>query len=339
MRSGRHAILVAVVLPVLLLSLTSAASAQVIEGAGSRAPGMGGAFVAVATDSSATWWNPAGMAAGPFLDLAGYWNGLQAGGDRGPAWRSHLSAFSFATPPAGVSYYRFRLTDIRPLTTTATGQGDRQGTGTGVAIRSIPASQLGVTLAHSLISGIHIGTTLKYVRGAAMAAAGDGSADDLLDAGDDLEGADTKGTFDLDIGVLAVTGPWRLGAVVRNVREAGFGGAVDVNLPRQIRIGGAFDGESARTIPLTIAVDADVQRYDAPGGERRVIAVGGEHWLGHRRFGVRGGVRFNTVGAEERAVTGGGSVAVRSGLYVEAHGVYGGVAEERGWGIAARVSF
>jgi hypothetical protein len=27
------------------------------------------------------------------------------------------------------------------------------------------------------------------------------------------------------------------------------------------------------------------------------------------------------------------------GLYVEAHGVYGGVAEERGWGIAARVSF
>ena len=339
MRSGRPTLLIGLFLPVVLLGLPSAVPAQAIESAGSRAPGMGGAFVAVASDSSATWWNPAGLAAGPFLDLAGYWNGLDAGGDRAPAWRSHLSAFSFATPPAGLSYYRFRLTGAKPLTTTATGQGDRQGTGTEVAVRSIPASQLGVTLAHSLISGVHIGTTLKYVRGAVMATAGEGSVDALLDAGGDLEGADTHGTFDLDIGVLAASGPWRAGAVVRNVREAGFGGAADINLPRQIRLGGAFDGDAARIIPLTVAVDADLQRYEGPAGERRVIAAGGEYWLAHRRFGIRGGVRFNTVGAEERAVTGGGSVAVRSGLYVDAHGVYGGVAEERGWGIAARVSF
>src|SRR5687767_15417468 len=46
------------------------AYAQVIESAGSRALGMGGAFVAVASDSSATWWNPAGIAAGPFVDIA-----------------------------------------------------------------------------------------------------------------------------------------------------------------------------------------------------------------------------------------------------------------------------
>ena len=185
MRSGRPTLLVAGVLPVVLLGLAATASGQALESAGSRAPGMGGAFVAVASDSSATWWNPAGLAAGPFLDLAGYWNGLQAGGDAAPAWRSRLSAFSFATPPAGVSYYRFRLTDIRPIATTATGQGDRQSTGTGVAIRSIPASQLGVTLAHSLVSGVHIGTTLKYVRAAGMAAVGEGTADALLDVGDD----------------------------------------------------------------------------------------------------------------------------------------------------------
>ena len=46
------------------------AQAQVIETVGSRALGMGGAFVAVASDSSATWWNPAGIAAGPFVDIA-----------------------------------------------------------------------------------------------------------------------------------------------------------------------------------------------------------------------------------------------------------------------------
>jgi hypothetical protein len=337
MRSGRRTPLVANLTSALLL-LASAVSAQPIESAGSRAPGMGGAFVAVATDSSATWWNPAAIAAGPFLDLAVSWNQVQAGAETAPAWRTRISSISFATPPAGLSYYRFRLTDTAPLPTTATGQGGREGTTTGTAVRSIPASQFGVTLAHTLISGVHIGTTLKYVRGAVMAAAGEGTSGDLLDVGDDLEGADADGTFDLDIGVLAESGPWRAGAVVLNVREAEIGPA-GVNLPRQVRIGGAFDGDSASTIHLTLAVDADLQRYESPGGDRRVIAVGAERWMAHHRVAVRGGVRFNTVGAEERAVSGGGSVAVRSGLYVEGHGVFGGAADERGWGVAARVSF
>jgi hypothetical protein len=313
--------------------------AQAIEVAGGRAPGMGGAFVGVATDSSATWWNPAGIAAGPFLDMSLYWNVARTGGDSAPASRTRLSAFSLATPPAGVSFYRFRLTDIAPAGTTAGEEGGRQGTRTGVAIRSIPASQLGVTLAHSVVSGVHVGTTLKYVRASAMEAVSEGAADDLLDAGDDLEGADSRGTFDLDLGAMAVAGAFRAGAVVRNVRAADFGGALGFHLPRQVRIGGAFDGEASGMVPLTIAVDADVRRYQGPTGDRRVIAFGAEHWLVPRRVGIRGGARFNTVGAEERAATAGGSVAVRSGLFVDAHVVYGGAADERGWGLAGRVSF
>ena len=30
--------------------------------------GMGGAFVAVADDATATWWNPAGLASGAYLN-------------------------------------------------------------------------------------------------------------------------------------------------------------------------------------------------------------------------------------------------------------------------------
>jgi len=341
MRSSRRTLLGAFfsrfVVPCLLL-LPASARAQAIETAGSRAPGMAGAFVAVASDSSATWWNPAGLAAGPFLDFAIYRNALQAGAETAPAWRAQLLGFSLGTPPAGISYYRFRLTDVQSRATTAAGQGDRQSTGTG-AIRSIPASQLGVTLAHSLISGIHVGATLKYVRASVMAAAGDGSSDQLLDAGDDLDGADSHGTFDFDLGAIAVSGPFRAGAVVRNARQAGFGGGLGFTLPRQVRVGGAFDGAAAGVIPLTVSVDLDVQRYDGPGGERRVIAVGAEDWLVPRRFAVRGGARFNTVGATERAASAGGSIAVRSGLYVDGHVVYGGAADERGWGVAARVSF
>ncbi len=40
----------------------SRASAQSFDLAGTRAKGMAGAFVAVADDGTATWWNPAGIA-------------------------------------------------------------------------------------------------------------------------------------------------------------------------------------------------------------------------------------------------------------------------------------
>ena len=59
------------ILFVLLLVVTASdSSAQIVESVGNRALGMGGAFVAVASDSSATWWNPAGLATGPFADMS-----------------------------------------------------------------------------------------------------------------------------------------------------------------------------------------------------------------------------------------------------------------------------
>jgi hypothetical protein len=52
-----------------VLGTASLVTAQTIESVGERAQGMGGAFVAVADDGSATWWNPAALAAGPFVDV------------------------------------------------------------------------------------------------------------------------------------------------------------------------------------------------------------------------------------------------------------------------------
>jgi hypothetical protein len=82
-----------------------------------------------------------------------------------------------------------------------------------------------------------------------------------------------------------------------------------------------------------------VKRYSVATGDRRVIAIGAEQWFATRRVGVRAGGRFNTVGPQDRAATGGVSVAVRSGLYLEAHAVRGGRVDDRGWGAGARVSF
>jgi hypothetical protein len=292
--------------------------AQVIEAVGSRAQGMGGAFVAVANDSSATWWNPAGLADGPFLDMA-LARAVTRVAEGVPSRREPTTSFALGTPPFGLSYYRFRITDIRRASPTLAGLAGREERGAVVPVGSLTASQLGVTLLHSLASGVHVGTTLKYVRGTA-------------------EGQDAEQDFDLDVGILAVGGPLRLGAVAKNLRQPVFG-PDEVTLPRQVRVGVAFEAAMSGGPPLTVALDADVRTATFVWGDRRVVAVGAEQWLLARRLGIRGGARFNTVGAEDRSATAGLSVSPRSGLYVDGHVVRGRSADDRGWGIAARVSF
>ena len=194
-----------------LVTAPRPAWAQVAESVGSRALGMGGAFVAVASDSSATWWNPAGLAAGPFVDAAVARAIAETRG--GVTWRRTASWFALATPPLGVSYYRFRITDIRPSSPTAAGEGGREERWAGVPVRSLAASHLGVTLVQTLISGVHAGATLKYVRGAVhsgRAGAGVTTPSDLLDAGEGLGEGDVRSRFDVDAGLLAVAGPVRL---------------------------------------------------------------------------------------------------------------------------------
>src|SRR5688500_10380726 len=93
------------------------AAAQVFESVGSRALGMGGAFVAVASDGSATWWNPAALAEGPFVDLA-LARAVEERVTQAPV-RDRAWSFAVAAPMVGFSYYRLRLTDIRPLDPTA----------------------------------------------------------------------------------------------------------------------------------------------------------------------------------------------------------------------------
>ena len=340
MRSFRHCL--RPVLTLILLGFSyDPAFAQTVEAVGTRALGMGGAFVAVADDSSASWWNPAGLAAGPFLDVAIARNGVAIDGTL-PASRTGTWSFTLGTPPFGVSYYRLRITDIAPLDPTAQGRAGREDREAGTAVRSLSLSQFGATVLHTVLTGVHIGSTVKYVRGTARTSAVLGpdavrlEIPELLDLGDDLEGGDGHGTVDLDIGVLAVAGGLRAGAVVRNLREPSFDG---ITVPRQVRIGGAFDGEAAGMLPLMVSVDADLRSYDAGAGERRVVAIGAEHWLSRRRVAVRGGARFNTIGATDRAVTVGASVAPRAGLFVDGYAVHGGDTGEGGWGVAARVSF
>jgi hypothetical protein len=341
---AQHLLVRVALLCAALACVAAPARAQITEAVGSRALGMGGAFVAVASDSSATWWNPAGLAAGPFVDVA-LGSGVTEKPGGPPGRRDAVRWFTLATPPLGLSYYRLRITDIQPsAASTGAAGGNREDRGAGVPVRTLGASQLGVTVLRTIFSGVHAGTTLKYVRGTARGGRENGALrpSELLDRGDALEGGDAESRFDLDLGLLAVAGPVRLGGVVRNVLEPEFGGQTTgepgIRLPRQVRVGAAFNPEDATGVPLTLAIDADLRTYRSSTGDRRVIALGAEQWVGSKRVGIRGGGRFNTTGARERSATAGVSILVRSGTFLDAHVVRGGSADDRGWGLAARSS-
>src|SRR3982750_1098756 len=85
-----------------------------------RAEGMGGAFTAVADDATAWWWNPAGLAAGPFL------NGLIEFGRPDTSTSGSVRGVSVAYPALGLAYYRLPLRQIRIFASTESSALNRQ---------------------------------------------------------------------------------------------------------------------------------------------------------------------------------------------------------------------
>ncbi len=329
------------------LSFVSHASAQPADAVGVRASGMGGAFTAVADDATASWWNPAGMAGGAYFNAL-----IEAGNYRQPnsertdagdpqaALRANTRSFAVAFPALGLSYYRLRISEIQPGTSTGTAPPGRQeGGATEVRLRSLVLNQFGASVAQSLGSHLVIGSTLKLVSAGAAsqfrtAAAGS------LDAADDI---DPPGDWEagLDIGAMAMFGRARVGVMVRNVKEPEFGSGIDAfKLNRQARVGAAVSTGTRGVIgSATLAVDGDLTTTTTVYGEQRLIATGGELWTTARTFGVRAGVSVNTIGTRRTAVSGGVSAALKKGVYVDGE-LTGGTDEGRhGWGFGLRVTF
>src|SRR5262245_2215010 len=171
---------------VVLLSLAlaaPAASAQTTNGIGVRAQGMGGAFTAVADDATAWWWNPAGLAGGPFF------NGLLEFDRPDTSTDDLVRGFSVAYPALGVMYYRFPLRQIRLSTSTETSASIRQDDEAALRV-------YGATVGQSFGNHFVLGTTVKLVH------------------------ADNVATnLSFDIGAMASFGEARFGVAVRDVAE------------------------------------------------------------------------------------------------------------------------
>jgi F plasmid transfer operon, TraF, protein len=314
---------------------------------GTRALGMGGAFVAVADDASATWWNPAGLPNSLIVDgiAEGSTGRLRNGGDRpisemtGSEWTSGGVAFAF--PVVAASYFRTRESRLEPAIAGA--PPGRENEGTARVGRSLLLHQFGLSLAHSLGDAVVLGATVRVMRGELSTLnPAEGHPDDVFDALGEVAGP-SRTQADVDLGVLVRVSRLRVGLATRNLTTPSFrasdGG--DWELERQARLGVAIvsDAGGAGRQDWVVAIDTDLDRERTPLGDRRDIAVGGERWFKARRIGVRGGFSASTAGDARPALSGGASVAVASGFWVETRVTRGGDDAERGWGISAHLMF
>jgi hypothetical protein len=305
------------------------AAAQSFDIVGTRAAGMGGAFVAVADDASAVYWNPAGFASGALFSLVLDRNTARLDtSDNGPAASRSGLLMALGVPAVALSYYRLRSTDLKPLQHFV-------GPAT-VEANTLVTHHIGATVVQSLAPGVAVGATLKLVRGEASSILRPASErDDLLEDRGDLT---TEGTtrFDADVGVMTTFGRLKAGLTVRNVSEPAFRtpGGRSLQLERQARA-----GISVAAVPgWVVAADSDVLESHGPAGAIRTFAAGTEGRV-HRKALIRGGFRINTAGERAPAVSAGASFAATSSFLVDVQVTGGSDRTARGWGVAARFGY
>ena len=176
---------------------------------------MGGAFVAVADDASAVYWNPAGLALGGSyfsLVLDGSLGEAEAE-DAGTGGRPFAGPDRPVNAPARAFVLPAQLRPRRqPTATSATRPARaaddascRRDVGAVVSVSTSPSA-----------------STLKRVHGfAASGVVPAGDRDDLLDGAGDLPEQSTN-KFDVDVGVMALAWAVRAGRDAAQSRRAGF---------------------------------------------------------------------------------------------------------------------
>ncbi len=306
--------------------------AQVFEALGVRALGMGGAFVAVADDATANYWNPAGLTnvvSSAVLEVQQLETRVGLDPTLREGTRDHTTFASLAGPFVGLSYYRLRSWQVDRVT------GDGVDGDTTAALTSLVTHHAGFTVVQPFGPSLAVATVMKAVRGTVAVGSGDGGAavEDLFDQTSQLSGRATT-RFDLDAGVMLSVGAVRVGLVGRNLREPEFAVSDDagVSLRRQVRA-----GFSVRpTGSLVVAVDVDLSIMTTVAGPRRTIAVGAEQQLG--RLVVRAGGRVNVEDNDPEPVLAFGlSLEVLSGFFLDGQMTGGGDDGDRGWGVSTRI--
>ena len=315
----------------------STAHAQIrFETVGARALGLSGAFVAVADDPTAVFWNPAALVHGAPAALTIGLDRFQFRKQNGPpkpgGGESSSEYFAFGTWPLGLSYGHFH------------DGGIRQTGGAEMVAESLSIHQIGFSVLQTLVdwdirgerATVTGGAPIKYVRRTAGTAVflADGTVEEAIDAARAQPG-DTKNAIDVDAAVLADFGRIRAGLTLKNLTSPSFPtmAGSEIRLPRLARLGLSAHPAAG----VTLAIDVDLDTADPLVGHRQVIALGGETRLG-ARAALRGGVRWQPSGEHQPVGALGGSLCFRQGLWIDGY-VAIGRSHDQGFGIALRGGF
>lgn len=307
-----------------LLALASVRAAHAQGQVGTRASGMAGAFVAVADDATAVYWNPAGVATGSIVSVVLDAGRFQIGSTSPQSLEAHKdtsAVVALSATAIGLAYYRQGTYGMRADEPAVTGPESREEVRRSV--HALTTNTVGVTLVQSLSEHIVVGATPKLMRSHGRFAA------------------------DVDAGVIAWVGRFRVGLVARNLTTPAFAtatagrpddGSDDIELQREVTIGGAWGSGWTGISRVIVAVDGDVIARSAPDGDRRDVAAGVETWWMDQRLGLRGGARRSTIGDARAAFAAGISAGLKPGMLLEAH-VVRGHGDDRSWSVGARMTF
>src|SRR5215217_4739155 len=172
-----------------VLSLITVGLAEAQAPVGTRASGMAGAFVAVADDATAVYWNPAGIATGSFVSLAidfGRHDAVPGSPQTSAAQRDTATMVAISATAIGVAYYRLGTYGISAVEPAVTDLPSREEVRRSV--HALTTSTVGVSLLQSLGDHLVIAATPKVVRGSAQRGQGGMDVHAALDTAKRLEG-------------------------------------------------------------------------------------------------------------------------------------------------------
>jgi hypothetical protein len=265
---------------------------------GARALGMGGAFVAVASDASAIYWNPSGIAQG--YQSEAMFSHAQ--------WLADIDFnFGAVTVPLGdfgTVGVQFTSLSMDEMERTTIDRPD--GTGEYFSVGSVSA---GVTYARNLTEWFAIGANFKYISERIWNSTATGWAVDVgtlfttpfsgLKFGAGIYNFGTK---------MQITGDDLL--TQKDISNIS-GNNANVNaelttdqfdLPLALRIGLAYEAVATEDQQLLVVLDAT-----SPSDNSESINVGGEYSVFQRIFSLRGGYKgLGVRDSEEQFTVGGG---------------------------------
>jgi hypothetical protein len=241
-------------------------------GWGARPVGIGGAFTAIAEDTKAPLYNPAGIVQVQWNEMSAAYSRLFAGltlysGNSGETVNLDQSYLAYVTKPSrwgsfGLSWANFNTTHLYREDTVTLSYARYAGD-------FIPA----------LDNMVAFGVNVKYLRRGITLDAG--TADDPVFAGGDSASAVT-----VDAGVLwkpeeGAWEGWRLGFAAKNITQPNVGFKDKDPVPTEYRFGTAYQ---AKQMPWLVP-SLDLTRRNGVTG----VHGGLETWLFHDTLGARAG--------------------------------------------------